>query len=255
MVQAFPHNGKIADANGIVTPEFRKLLAPLEILSQISPERLSKLLGVADESGSILDVSESAAAGDMPYRGDGAWERLPIGAIGALLGINAAGNAPEWQDAGGQWLNHISDTGLSGTSTNITGFGDYNHVLVQCHGIAGSGAASLRCSFETAAGAVTIMYSRAFITGAAIGGASDASSAFAEIGQISGAADNGIATILILNIKSGQNKSSLSWQQSIVPSAMLGTTHILTTEELTGLNIEISAGTFSAGIATLYGIK
>jgi hypothetical protein len=254
MVQAFPKNGKIADANGIVTPEFRKLLVPLEILSQISPERLSKLLGVADESGSILDVSESAAAGDMPYRGDGAWERLPIGAIGALLGINAAGNAPEWQDAGGQWLNHISDTSLSGASIKVSGFGEYNHILLQCNNIACSASVVLRCSFETDSGAVTVMFSRALIT-SGVGGASDASSAFAEFGGTSGALDNGIATILIPNIRSTSNKSSLSWSQNAIPSGYFGVTHILTSEPITVVEFTLASGTYTAGTVTAFGIK
>lgn len=253
MTQAFPKIGRIADEKGFVTPEFRKLLVPLEVLSQISPAQLSKLLGIADESGSILDASTGAAQGDIPFRGDGIWDRLPIGAIGALLGINAAGNAPEWQQGG--WLNFISETDASGANVNITGFDDYNHVLIRCNNISTSGAGTIKIEFVASEGPALVAYSRAFITAAAISGFSDASAVNADIGSSSGAADNFTATIFIPNIKSGKDKSSFSWSQSNTPNGMLVITHIFTSLQLTELNINPAAGTFTNGSISLYGIK
>lgn len=111
-----PADNKFVDSEGRIVESWRRVFERLDTLQAIAtPAKVAAIIALL---GATEEAEETGAIGDIQYRDATGFVNLPIGAIGSLLGVNEAGNAPEWgdSDSGFTALTHY-DSGTLGAAT------------------------------------------------------------------------------------------------------------------------------------------
>lgn len=229
--------------------DYQRRLEPASTLSTSDVAAIKALIG---SSGEI----ETGDIGDIQYRGAEGLVNLPIGAVaGMLLGVNAARTAPEWGSFG-SWLNLISETIVAGVnSVTLTGFGDYNHLLIKTDNIIQSGSGLISIELYGAAGLLNLTVGGFHDRASTLGSESNALLTFAVIDAPDSSADVQNGVTLITNIKGGRAPQVFSWSVSTRPSIQLEIASVQTAAPIDSILLKTAAVSFTSGTAALYGLR